>query len=220
MKKQIIIFYFIALSSIITQAQAPVIPSTWVPNKAYSKGTPVSMTINGTLYCFQYEWDIYQGASPDPSTTAWNGAWSVMPGLSGYKGMLPWLPNAYYKANVIGVSITKNGVTYYYDCLANNASTDPQTPYTDKWKIANAGDAILNNCPNIYTTDYFPLSIAQKNNGFDGTTPPNQSGKSGVVYNGSGDVFMNVNQPRKCLTPLVLYNNELYLRDGCDPNQG
>ena len=187
----------------------------WLPNAFYQSGTKVSKLINGStyyFYCFQ------SNVSTDPCTT-WSGFWSVV----NQGAILPWLPNVFYKvdpSNPIRVSKIINGTTYFFDCIADNSNTEPQiATNTFAWKCTNCNN-VAPICPNIYTTDYFPLSLAQKNNGIDGTNPPNESGNSGVVDNGSGDKFMNINQPRKCLTPLVLYNNELYLRDGCDPNQG
>ncbi len=83
------------------------------------------------------------------------------------------------------------------------------------WECINCGESSATTCPPTYTTGYFPLNIAQQNNGNDNTSPVNNTGNGQIVGG-----MVRLSQERMCQTPLPLYNNDIYLRDACDPYAG
>ena len=186
---------------------------TYDPNKSYVKNEETTITINGILVTV-----VYLNESPssnfNPSTpydpnNGW--LWSISKNYTG-----EWVPYHYALFADKPTTVTFSGLTYQLTQEVWPNTPNPSAA-TWAWTCLNCSNIVT--CSNNITTDYFPIALAKQNNGKDNTTPPNASGGAGIVAGQDGN-FLNINQIRSCNTPLALYNNDIYFRDGCDPHAG
>jgi hypothetical protein len=212
MKKLLLSLYLITFCVFYGNAD------TYDAAKVYNNGDETTITINGTLITIVY---IGSSASSNfnPSTpydvnNGW--LWSVSKNYTG-----EWVAYHYMLYTSKPTTVTYSGHTYVLLQELWSSAPSPDIAANDKWgwNCTNCTASSITSCPNSYSTDYFPIFTAQTNNGKDGSSPINNTGNSTIITS-NGNTFMNINQIRACVTPLVLYNNDIYLRDGCDPHEG
>ena len=182
-------------------------------NTVYHKGDEVIININGIdltiVYLNDNPTSFYSSSTPYNTANAW--LWSVSKNYIG-----EWAPFHYVLFSDKATIVKYAGNTYQLQVEVWPNNTDPSV---NNWAWSCLDCSEIVTCSNNYATDYFPLTLAKQNNGADNTTPPNASGGASIVY-GQGGNFVNINQQRNCNTPLALYNNDIYFRDGCDPHAG
>jgi hypothetical protein len=184
---------------------------TYNPATVYIKGNTVDITINGVLITVEYldnqPSSTYTPSTPYNTTNAW--LWAVPAGYSG-----AWTAYHYKYDSQLPTIVTFLGYMYR---LKQEIYPDASNPSVANWawECINCGESSASTCPPTYSTGYFPLNTAQLNNGNDNTTPVNASGGGSIVGG-----MVRLTQERMCQTPLPLYNNDIYLRDACDPYAG
>ncbi|MBO7053799.1 MAG: hypothetical protein J6W37_00260 [Bacteroidales bacterium] len=188
------------------------------PEKIYQKGDETEITINGVDVSIVYLNDSpssnFVPSTPYDNNNSW--LWSVS---GSYKG--EWVPFHYVLFDGVETEVQYAGNTYKLLQEMWPSSPSPSVASADNWgwECQDCAGSSVGQCRNPYSTDYYPISLAQLNNGADNTTPPNASGDAETISGLGGD-FVNINQERSCNTPFALYNNDLYFRDGCDPHSG
>lgn len=188
---------------------------TYSPDIVYTKGDEVTVTINGTTITVVYLNDSpssnFMPSTPYDVNNGW--LWSVSPNYTG-----EWVAYHYMLFPESPTTVTHAGNTYR---LLKEVWASTTSPASNSWawECLDCELSSAQSCPNPFATDYFPISLAQQNNGDDTTTPVNASGSGGIVQ-GQGGKFIDIGQQRECQTPLSLYNNDIYFRDGCDPHAG
>jgi len=188
------------------------------PETTYKKGDEVTISINGTevpiVYLSDTPSSMFHTSTPYDANNSW--LWSV---ASSYTG--EWVPFHYVMQNDKEITTTYSGNTYklLQEMWPTSASPSVAASENWGWECLDCKESSANMCPNAFSTDYFPISLAQQNNGADNTSPANASGNGGTVA-GQGGNFININQLRSCNTPFSLYNNDIYFRDACDPHSG
>lgn len=191
---------------------------TYSPDSVYNKGDIVSITLNGVLVDVVYLNDqpssSFTPSTPYDVNNGW--LWSIS---STYTG--EWVAYHYVYDSENPTTITFQGNTYQLEQELWASATNPSAAAIEGWgwKCLDCATSSAVTCPNPFTIDYFPISVSQQNNGFDGTTPVNASGSAGIVQ-GQDGYFVNIAVQRNCKAPLSLYNNDIYFRDGCDPHAG
>jgi hypothetical protein len=190
-----------------------VFADTYNPNKSYVKNEETTITINGVLVTVVYLNDSpssnFNPSTPYDPNNGW--LWSISKNYTG-----EWVPYHYALFADKPTTVTFSGFTYKLTQEVWPSAPNPSAA-TWAWTCLNCSQIVT--CSNSITTDYFPIALAKQNNGKDNTTPPNASGGAGIVAGQDGN-FLNINQIRSCNTPLALYNNDIYFRDGCDPHAG
>ncbi|MCQ2958597.1 MAG: hypothetical protein MJ198_00215 [Bacteroidales bacterium] len=191
---------------------------TYNPKKTYQKGDEVIITVNDVEFSVVYINDKssanYNPSTPYDVNNGW--LWSVS---NKYEGT--WVPYHYVLFND-GPTIVNYGGNQYQllqEMWPTSATPSEAAAGGWGWKCLDCVESSVASCPNPYSTDYFPISLAQQNNGADNTTPANASGGAGIT-SGEGGNFVYVNQQRSCNTPFALYNNDILFRDACDPHSG
>jgi hypothetical protein len=191
---------------------------TYNPNTIYSKGDEAIITINGEEVLIEYinnqPSSQHATSTPYDLKNAW--LWSVSSSYSG-----EWVPFHYILFPDRATQVQYGGNTYelQQEMWTNSPTPAVASQNNEGWACIDCSESSASTCPNVYSADYFPLLLAQQNNGYDETTPVNYSGNANII-SGQGGYFMNINQQRKCRTPLALYNNDIYFRDACDPHIG
>lgn len=194
-----------------------VFADTYNPETVYNKGDETTITINGIqvpiIYLNNSPSSTFTQSTPYDANNSW--LWSVS---ANYKG--EWVPFHYtMQDNDITVLYAGNTYKLLQEMWPTSASPSVAASESWGWECVDCKESSANTCPNAYSTDYYPISLAQQNNGADNTSPANASGNGGIVA-GQGGNFININQLRSCNTPLALYNNDIYFRDACDPHSG
>lgn len=195
-----------------------VFADTYDPSTDYKQGDVVDITINGVqvpiVYMNEQSSSHYTPSTPYDANNAW--LWRVS---SDYDSV--WIPFHYVLEEGKNLTVQYGGK--HYQLLQEMWPSSPAPSEAAAsgwgWLCLDCASSSMESCPNPYASDYFPISLAQQNNGADGTTPPNASGNAGIV-SGQGGNFVNINQLRSCNTPFALYNNDIYFRDACDPHSG
>ena len=211
-------FRMLAGALVCVNACSSVYADTYNPSTNYKKGDVVDVTINGVdvpvVYMNDNPSSNYTPSTPYDMNNAW--LWSV---ASSYTG--EWVPFHYVLSENENITVHYGGKTYVLLQEMWPSSPTPSEAAASGWgwQCLDCETSSVDACPNPFATDYFPISLAQQNNGFDRTTPPNASGEAGIV-SGQGSSFVNINQERSCQTPFALYNNDIYFRDACDPHSG
>lgn len=191
---------------------------TYNPQNVYQKGDEVIITVNDVefpvVYINESPSSNYNPSTPYDVNNGW--LWSVS---SSYEG--EWVPYHYVVFEGKSTIVTYGGNRYQLlqEMWPTSATPSEAAAANWGWQCLDCSESSLSMCPNAYATDYFPISLAQQNNGADNTTPANASGSAGIVSGKDGS-FVNINQLRSCNTPLALYNNDIYFRDACDPHSG
>lgn len=191
---------------------------TYNPETVYQKGDEVTITINGIQVPIVYLNDSpssqFNPSTPYDANNSW--LWSVSGNYTG-----EWVPFHYVLQDSRDITITYAGNTYKLLQEMWPTSATPSVASSEQWgwECLDCKESSIGSCPNSYVTDYFPISLAQQNNGADNTSPANASG-NGEIVAGQGGNFININQLRSCNTPFSLYNNDIYFRDACDPHSG
>ena len=215
MKKSILKFVFGALVCIST---SNVNAENYSQESVYKKGDEVTITLNGQEVLLVYLNDApsssFNPSNPYEAHNSW--LWSVS---SNYDG--EWVPYHYAMFAGKQTKVQYSGHTYQLLQEMWPTSSSPSVASGEGWgwQCLDCTKSSVETCQSPYATDYYPISLAQLNNGNDNTTPPNASGNAEIIAGQGGD-FININQERSCNTPFSLYNNDLYFRDGCDPHSG
>ena len=214
MKKQCK-FLMLAIALLFYQS---VFADTYSPDSVYNKGDIVSITLNGMLVDVVYLNDqpssSFMPSTPYDVNNGW--LWSVS---STYTGEWVAYHYVYDSENPITVTYQRNTYRLKQELWASASNPASVSSEGWGWECLDCSASSAATCPNPFTFDYFPISVAQQNNGYDGTTPVNASGSAETVY-GQGGNFVNIAVQRDCKAPLSLYNNDIYFRDGCDPHAG
>ncbi len=185
---------------------------TYDVNAVYSKGDQVKITINGVQITVEYVHEQPSSNFPasTPYNTSFNWLWAVPAGYSG-----DWVAYKYLYSSTEQTIVSHKG--YLYSLKQEIWADAPSPDLGDwAWKCENCDPSAAETCPAAYTTGFFPLNVAQQNNGADNTGPVNDKGEGRIMSNG----MIRLDQERMCQTPLPLYNNDIYLRDPCDPYAG
>lgn len=189
------------------------IADTYDPNKSYVKNEETTITINSILVTVVYINDqpssIYSNTSPKETSNGY--LWSIS---KNYTGQWVQYRYKYYPEKPTVVQYEGNKYQLKADVWDNISN-----PSINSWAWTCLDCSAVVTCSNNYASDYFPIALAKQNNGKDNTTPSNASGGAGIIAGQEGN-FLNINQIRSCNTPLALYNNDIYFRDGCDPHAG
>lgn len=191
---------------------------TYNPQTIYKKGDKAEITVNGVPLSIVYINDQpssnYTPSTPYDANNSW--LWSVAEDYTG-----EWVPFHYvYSANnPIVVSYVGNKYKLLQEMWPTSSTPSEAAAANWGWICLDCASSSVETCPNAFSTDYFPISLAQQNNGADNTTPANASGGAGIT-SGEGGNFVYINQLRSCNTPFALYNNDIYFRDACDPHSG
>lgn len=208
----------IVLGTMICFGTSSVNAETYSPDSVYHKGDEVSITLNGkevkVVYLNDAPSSSFNPSTPLDVNNGW--LWSVSKNYTG-----EWVPYHYVLFEDEATTVTYSGNTYKLIQEMWPTSSSPSVASSEGWgwQCLDCATSSSETCQSPYATDYFPISLAQLNNGNDNTTPPNASGNAGTIQ-GQGGKFININQERSCNTPLALYNNDIYFRDGCDPHSG
>lgn len=188
---------------------------TYSPDVVYTKGDGVTVTINGTTITVVYLNDSpssnFMPSTPYDVNNGW--LWSVSPNYTG-----EWVAYHYVLFPENPTTVMHAGNTYRLLTEVWASTTSPASN-SWAWECLDCEMSSAQSCPNPFATDYFPISLAQQNNGADNTSPVNANGHGGIVQGQDGR-FIDIGQQRECQTPLSLYNNDIYFRDGCDPHAG
>jgi len=209
-QKKAVLLFILSIVSFIGYSQ-----ETYDPLTTYYEGNTVDVFIHGILVTVEYIHDqpsstLNYDINPRNSNTG--HIWSISKNYSGQ-----WVQYRYKLFTEKATIVEYEGNQYQ---LKADVWDNVTNPSINSWAWLCLDCSEIVTCSNNYATDYFPIALAKQNNGADNTTPPNASGEATIISGQQSVKFLNINQQRNCNTPLALYNNDIYFRDGCDPHAG